>query len=182
MVPLKRGQREGQGFSLLELLVVVAILGLLAGMGIPALIQNQKKEQVNALTTGLAFWLLEVRTSALRGSTCEVLIRNATIKDGQPVASISGEPIPETCFIANNPYQLPEPAKGAAYEIAVTANNEQINGFAFTPRGSKFPSTDVLITVAMANNGPARCIQLNGLLGNLEIGNGSSGGCVLKKF
>ena len=40
-----------------------------------------------------------------------------------------------------------------------------------------------LITIAMANNGPARCIQLRGLFGNLEMGNVSSNGsCVLTKF
>ena len=66
---------------------------------------------------------------------------------------------------------------GAAYEIAAPEDP-----FSFTPRGSKFPSTDVLITIAMANDGPARCIQLNGLLGNLEMGNASNGSCILTKF
>ena len=177
VVSLKWSRPGGHGFSLAELLAVVAILGLLAGLGIPALIQNHKREQLNALTIGLAFWLQEVRRSALRGNTCEVRISTGLIMDGGTVASIGGKPIPQTCAIPNNPYLLTESAMGAAYEIAATEDT-----FSFTPRGSKFPSTDVLITIGMANGGPARCIQLNGLLGNLEMGNASNGSCVLTKF
>ena len=174
---MKWSRKGCHGFSLAELLAVVAILGLLASLGIPALIQNHKREQLNALTIGLAFWLQEVRRSALRGNTCEVRISTGLITDGGTVASIGGEPIPQTCAIPNNPYLLTESGMGAAYEIAA---NEAT--FSFTPRGSKFPSTDVLITIAMANDGRARCIQLNGLLGNLEMGNASNGSCVLTKF
>lgn len=178
---MKWRRKGSHGFSLAELLAVVAVLGLLAGLGIPALIQNHKREQLNALTIGLAFWLQEVRRSALRGNTCEVKISTGLITDGGTVASIAssidGEPIPRTCAIPNNPYLLTESAMGLAYDISPTADT-----FSFTPRGSKFPSTDVLITIAIANDGSARCIQLNGLLGNLEMGNASNGSCVLTKF
>ena len=178
VVSLKYSQSEGHGFTLLELLVVVAILGVIGGLGLPAMINNYKKAQVNDLTTGLAGWLQEVRNAALKGSACTVEIKTETgaITGGGTVAEIL-EP-PETCSTPNNPYLLPESARGANYII--TAN---INSFSFTQRTSKFPREDVLITIAMANNGPARCIQLNGLFGNLEMGNVSSNdSCVLTKF
>ena len=177
MVSIRFSQPEGHGFTLLELLVVVAILGVVGGLGLPAMIQGYKSAQVNDLTAGLAGWLQEVRNAALKGSSCGVLIRTGAITDGDTVASM-GEPIPETCATPNNPYLLPESARGANYSI--TAN---INRFSFTQRASKYPKEDVLITIAMANNGPARCIQLNGLFGNMEMGNvSSSGSCVLTKF
>jgi hypothetical protein len=106
-----------------------------------------------------------------------VVISGGTITAAQTVASL-GAPIPETCATPNNPYLLPESAQGASYFITAIPTS-----FSFTPRASKYPSTDVLITIAMANNGPARCIQLRGLFGNLEMGNvSSSGSCVLTKF
>ena len=177
MVSLKYSQLEGHGFTLLELLVVVAILGVIGGLGLPSMINNYKKAQVNDLTTGLAGWLQEVRNAALKGSSCGVMISTGTVADGDTVATM-GDPIPETCATPNNPYRLPESARGANYLI--TAN---INSFSFTQRASKYPREDVLITIAMADNGPARCIQLRGLFGHMEMGNvSSSGNCELTKF
>ena len=177
VVSLKYSQSEAHGFTLLELLVVVAILGVIGGLGLPVMIHNYKKAQLNDLTSGLAGWLQEVRSAALKGSSCEVLISNGTITGSGAVARLGGAPIPETCKGPNNPYLLSESALGRTYEITATPNS-----FWFTPRWTKFPSTDVLITIRMTDDGLARCIKLNGLFGNLEMGNASSGSCVLTKF
>lgn len=182
MVPMKHPPQEARGFSLLELLSVVVILGLLAGLTIPPLLKNRRQEQLRAFTTGLALWFLEVRTAALKGSSCEVLIPGGMIAEAGVVARIGNVPIPETCSIPDNPYLLPEPASNQSYEIRVTSNGEPVNRFSFTSRGGKFPGSDLLVTIAMADDGPVSCIQLNGLLGSLEIGYVDNDGCVLRRF
>lgn len=169
--------RHSQGFSIVELVVVVAIVGTLAALSLAATFQAQRREQVNAVTIGLAGWLEEVRRSALRGSACEVQLSTGTVSGANTVAQLVGTPPPDTCSTVNNPFRLPESAQGASYIIGASPSS-----FAFTPRGTKFPATDVLITITRSNTGPARCIQLNGLLGNLEMGNYSSGSCELTKF
>lgn len=165
------------GLSLPELLVVIAIIGTLASLSLAATFQAQRREQVNALTIGLAGWLEEMRRSALRGNACEVQLSTGTVTGDDVVARLLGTPLPETCSTLNNPYRMPEEARGASYTITASPSS-----FAFTPRGTKFPAGNVLITIRMINNGPARCIQLNGLLGNLEMGNASGGTCELSKF
>jgi prepilin-type N-terminal cleavage/methylation domain-containing protein len=171
-----RLSHHSQGFSIVELVVVVAIVGTLAALSLAATFQAQRREQVNAVTIGLAGWLEEVRRSALRGSACEVQVSTGTVTGTNTVAQL-GTPLPDTCSTINNPYRLPESAQGASYSISASPSS-----FAFTPRGTKSPATNVEITITRVNTGPARCIQLNGLLGNLEMGNYSSGSCELTKF
>jgi prepilin-type N-terminal cleavage/methylation domain-containing protein len=169
--------RHCRGFSIVELLVVVSIIGTLAGLSLASSFQSKRREQVNAVAIGLAGWLEEVRRSALRGNACEVILSNGSVSGAAEVARLGGDPPPETCPTHATPYLLPQASRGASYTITAAPTS-----FHFTPRGTKFPATDVLITISMANNEPGRCIQLNGLLGNLEMGKSRDGSCELTKF
>jgi prepilin-type N-terminal cleavage/methylation domain-containing protein len=169
--------KDTEGFTIVEMVTVVAILGVLASLGLAASGEIQKREQVNALAIGLAGWLEEVRRGALRGSTCDVVITTGSVTGSAAVAQLSASPIPETCPQNNNPFRIPEAASDASFTITASSSS-----FAFTPRGTKFPTEDITITIASSNNGPARCIQLIGLLGNLEMGKSNGNTCTLTRF
>jgi prepilin-type N-terminal cleavage/methylation domain-containing protein len=67
-------KRPNPGFSLTEVLVVVAILDVLSGLVIDAGIRDWRREQVNAVVVELAGWLESVRRAALKGSSCQVTL------------------------------------------------------------------------------------------------------------
>jgi len=157
------------GFTLIELIAVIAILGVITSIALSATFQARRREQVNALTIGLAGWLEEVRRSALRGQPCDVQVSTGSVSGTALVAEASANP--STCANLANPFRVPTSSEGATYTITAAPTT-----FAFTPRGTLSPATNVQITLAMTD-GPSRCIQLNGLLGNLEVGNASSGSC-----
>lgn len=163
-----------KGFSLVELLVVVTIISTLATVTLSATFQARKREQINALTIELAGWIEEVRRSSMRGNQCGIRITTGSISGSDIVAQATpGIAIPDTCSTKATPlFRIPEQSREEIFQIT-TGNPD----FLFTPRGTKIPANDVTIVVKFSNASQARCIKLNGLLGNLEMGNAPGGIC-----
>ena len=59
---------EGEGFTLIELVIVVAILAILAAIGIPAFNDAQVRAREASAKTGLATAYKECKVSALLGT------------------------------------------------------------------------------------------------------------------
>ena len=166
-------KRLNHGLTITELLVVVAILGVVAGVSINSGLQEWRREQVNAVAIELAGWLEQVRRSALRGRGCFVTVNGpsamALLGAGNTVASsniIAGSPSsitdPNACLV-NSPLRIPENVSGAQFSVSSKS-------ITFTPRGSVILSetpTDIAIT--LSGTSMARCVRINGLLGLIEI-------------
>lgn len=72
---------HAKGFTLVELMVTVSIVGILAGMSIVAFTRNWRDERVKAVTRESTGWLEEIRRIAIqRGAPCVVVLNktNAT--------------------------------------------------------------------------------------------------------
>ena len=95
MMPSKNTQSGG--FTILELMVVVIIVGILAGIGIGHYQRNWKEERLKATAREAAAWLEDVRLRALqRSETCIIQIddANTTLKAESCVNRNNGIDIP----------------------------------------------------------------------------------------
>jgi len=156
-------KRPNPGFSLTEVLVVVAILDVLSGLVIDAGIRDWRREQVNAVVVELAGWLESVRRAALKGSSCQVtlfdgtLAAGAVLAQGADVGTTDADAAAATSPIANNC------RSSQRFQVVTTAGS-----FVFTPAGTLFPApaanAPIVIQVSLADGqDPQRCVQLGRL-------------------
>lgn len=175
-------KRRAPGFTLIELLVAIAILSVLAKIGVDTAVRERQREQVNALTISLAGWLEQVRRSSLRGAGCTATI-NGTATAGSTVATAVVTPGTTTAIdsgsdssmcLRNQPLTMNDisaVSPNSSYTLTSTS-------IGFTPRGTVATSTGnaVNILVTLQPSGPSRCISIQGLLGLLTISRGDQCG------
>lgn len=176
------------GFSLSELLVAVAIIGILAGLMIDAGLRDWRRERVNTVVVELAGWLESVRRAALKGSSCQVSLTttSGTLAGGATLATAAdvGSSDAASSAISNNcrsaqPFQLTTLTANQAFRVG-TRNTS--GSFVFTPAGTLFPApangNPLEIRIALADgDDPQRCVQLDGLMGLISVGRVSNGSC-----
>lgn len=179
------------GFTMIELVVVVVIVGILAATGLTASGNEWRRERVNAVATELAGWLEGVRRTSLKGNACQVTISGGNLTGGAILASAS-ELIAGTAIanptIANNcltgqPMQISETLGSSTYTIAPGGTTS----FKFTPRGTVNAAAadaqlnaPVVIRISLAGSGgPMRCVRISEGLGLISVGasNSSGGTC-----
>ncbi len=162
----------------MEMMVTVAVLGVVAAVVVPANQVNWRRERVNAAALELTSWLEVIaRTPDQTATNCTVTITTGTNRAaGATLATVA----PTTCA-PESTLRLPGAVLGnATYNVGASATS-----ITFTPRGAI--STDgvgtsvaqnIQVRISIDGQAPLRCVQLTGLLGLMRLGNNNSTGNV----
>ncbi|MEB3275516.1 MAG: prepilin-type N-terminal cleavage/methylation domain-containing protein [Cyanobacteriota bacterium] len=163
-----RQRQKWSGFTLVEVLLVVVIMGVLSVVVVDTGLREWRREQTNALTLQLAGWLETVRRAALRGSNCTATLNTGILSTGAQVASANA-----SGCLSNAPLVVDPSHDNMSFNLSSTAST-----VTFTPRGTISSEVDpIIITVSLQPSGPSRCINISGLLGLIRIGNPAAGNC-----
>lgn len=179
---------HSDGFTAIELLVTIAVLGIVGGIAIPAGLNAFRTQQVNAAASELTGWLDEVRTSTETNNiSCRVTITTSGSLGAQDIVATATAITPGTTTPAagvvcgtGNPMRLPGIGGSGTYSVATSFTNNQ---FFFTQRGAistdntaglakSSGTTDANLSIRISSAGlpPMRCVRLTGMLGLVRLG------------
>ena len=162
---VRASQGRDYGFSLPELLVVVAILSITAGITIPHFTRNLQSERMGAATKLMAAWLDDARRQAIRQSRpCRIQIESAT-----------AQLIAEDC----DSITTMDLAKEVGGNPDITINSGEDNSiplsFSFTPRGTIYRANssnpiELRLSTNNATRANSRCIKIMIPVGLIRAG------------
>lgn len=137
-----RPRRHAAGFTLIEALIVLAIIGVLAAVGIPSFSQMIANQRTKSIASDLFTSLVRARSEAIKRNT-EITIR--------PTGNwVSGWTIPDP---ADSAAQID--VHGASANAVITGPGSVI----FTPNGrSKAAAT---FEVGVVNRSERRCVIID---------------------
>ena len=175
LLSMGRRQDRRAGFSLVELVMVVAMIAIFSALAIETGIHQWQRERVNGMAVQLAGWIDTVRRSSLRGTSCMIQINTGTISQNGTLA----QTVDDASVAGNNNCLSSTPLKvNENSNMTFSVSSSTASNFGFTPRGTLTPSTSTItISLALTSGGPSRCVQLSGLLGVVSVGRGSGASC-----
>lgn len=173
-----RRNSSSLGFSLAEILVTVAILGILSTIAVNVSASEADRVKVNTAQIALAGWLQLVQRSALLQKSLQTNQGGCTVNfadafsnrgNGTQIASVS----PAVCA-PNSDLLLEIPNLGSS-SLSASFTAQTIS---FTPRGTISSDAEnpvVEIRFLISRSSLLRCIRISGLAGVIEIGSRGSG-------
>ncbi len=186
--------RGADGFTLLELLITVSVLGILAGISIVGFTRNWRDERLKGASRATAAWLDEARRLAVQKATpCRVSVNRSA---GQ--LSLEPNPLNATEFCAASdlsPLTMASAVQNGKDIRLCSASMESLDptqtslncssaqsgsdSLVFTPRGTA--TTGLLIQVNLPEASAERCVAVMAPMGQIRSGRVTNGSCDFTK-
>ena len=189
MINAKEKNQMTLGFSLVELIITMVLIGILAGVGGPLFLRSLQQERLKVATRVVASWLEDVRLRAIQQSqTCAIEIINSNAifqpnpdkdEEGKDISCVNIIPL-DISSTVDNANKIVVCSHDSNAELSETtcpneANEEIITDIVFTSRGTA--SQGGLIKIHFSNAIPNRCIAVTQPLGMVRQGIENSTGC-----
>lgn len=155
-----RAFRQG-GFTIVELLITVAVLAVLAGIGAPMFVDVMRKVRLNAVSGALLSTLQQARSDSIRLNRRVLVCASNTARDDCSGASVWGvngwlvcydEDADNSCDAGSS--TIPNPIR---IESTVNANTATVTGptapIRFNPIGSQGNVGSATVTISVTGTG-----------------------------
>ena len=147
---------NNKGFTLLELMLVVALIGLLSGIALPNFLSNWEDERLNATTKITVAWLDDLRRKAIQNSVpCRATWDTVN-------SSLSAQCDHETS--PSDSLNLKSEISNSE-NVAVSLRSGDPTIWIFTPRGTSTTDAEAIFTLTGSNSDPGRCLRVTAPLG-----------------
>ena len=185
MITTRAGSRRNRqmGYSLAELLIAVAILGILASISVSYVSEIWKGQLAIANLENMRSWLESVRRASLRGQACTVKVSSSNLRDGSIVLQSE---VFNTGTVESTPcgspvsVSLESPYNKEHYLLTTKSGSTSIGSFVLTPRGTLFKSAttpaftnDIVFNLSITNSNysatsKSYCLRMSAFLGTIQ--------------
>lgn len=170
-VTVQQRERQRKAFTILELMVTVAVLGIAASFAFTSSQTFLRRDQANAAAAELAGWLDAISGRAGAYGPCTVqFTAGSNLAPGATFATLQTASVPPSnarCTPDLN-LRLPSTDGNRTYNVAV-AYTPSATSLVFTNRGGVVANgVEAVVKISVGGQLPLRCVRIS--FGSLSLG------------
>ena len=156
-------QSADQGFTLTELMVTMAVAGILSGIALSSMSQPWRRQRLDTAAKELTAWLEQRRIQAIQtSSNCIISINTSQAQLAAASDNNCGE------FGLLNLRNTTTNSQSLKLESTYGTND--VDELLFTPRGTSTTAAELRLSLSLPGESRQRCINITSPLGLIRLG------------